>query len=136
MSSDSFKDRLKEAMNGESNRAFALKCDISEMTLRRYLAGENFPPLDTLEKIAGASGRSLAWLASDEDAAKRAAPAINEELLAAVMEAVDDHLDQINAHLPNAKKAQLVAALYEMAVDDDEVVVDMKNVIRLVKLAA
>ena len=69
--SDSFKIRLKEAMGGESNRSFAAKCDISEMTLRRYLAGENFPALDALEKIAQASGCSLAWLASGEGEMRR-----------------------------------------------------------------
>lgn len=64
--SDSFKVRLKDAMAGESNNSFAKKCGLSEGTLRRYLLGNTFPPLDTLEKIAVASGCSLAWLASGE----------------------------------------------------------------------
>ena len=71
MNSDQFKSRLKEAMAGESNRIFADKCALSEGTLRRYLLGETFPPLDTLERIANAAEVSLAWLASGEEAMKR-----------------------------------------------------------------
>lgn len=66
MNSDTFKDRLKLAMNGESNYSFAEKCNLSEGTLRRYLRADSFPPLDTLEVIANVSGCSLAWLASGE----------------------------------------------------------------------
>jgi transcriptional regulator with XRE-family HTH domain len=136
MSSDKFKGRLKEAMGGESNRSFAVKCDISEMTLRRYLLGDTYPPLDTLEKIAEVSGRSLAWLASGEDTAKTPAAAVNEDLLVSVLEAVEEYLDQVDCHLPPAKKAQLVTALYDMCVEDDLKVADKAKVIRLVKLAA
>lgn len=66
MNSDAFKNRLKTAMSGASNRAFADKCDISEGTLRRYLLGETYPPLDTLERIAGAAGVDFAWLATGQ----------------------------------------------------------------------
>jgi transcriptional regulator with XRE-family HTH domain len=69
--SDSFKERLKEVMAGESNISFAEKCGLSEGTFRRYLRGDTFPPLDTLEKIADASGYSLAWLASGKGEMKR-----------------------------------------------------------------
>lgn len=75
MNSDAFKCRLKKVMGGKSNRSFATECDISEMTLRRYLAGETFPPLDTLEKIASVAGCSLAWLASGEGEMRREAEA-------------------------------------------------------------
>jgi phage repressor protein C with HTH and peptisase S24 domain len=64
MNSDAFKSRLKIVMGGESNRSFADKCAISEGTLRRYLIGETFPSLDTLEVIAQAAGVNLAWLAA------------------------------------------------------------------------
>lgn len=71
VNSDAFKYRLKKVMGDKSNRSFASECDISEMTLRRYLAEETFPPLDTLEKIAAVAGCSLAWLASGEGDMKR-----------------------------------------------------------------
>lgn len=62
-----FGERLKEAMNGESNLAFAKKCGVSDTTIRKYLRGDTYPDLDTLGVIAEVSGRSLAWLASGED---------------------------------------------------------------------
>jgi transcriptional regulator with XRE-family HTH domain len=71
MIADKFKDRLKEAMAGASNASFAEKCGLSEGTFRRYLRGDTFPPLDTLEKIAEVSGYSLAWLASGEGEIRR-----------------------------------------------------------------
>lgn len=66
MNSDAFKDRLKQVIGSESNRNFAERCRISEGTVRRYLKGEAFPPLDTLEKIAEIGRCRLAWLASGE----------------------------------------------------------------------
>jgi transcriptional regulator with XRE-family HTH domain len=71
MNFDNFKDRLKESMGSASNRGFAENCGFSEGTLRRYLLGETFPPLDTLGKIAEVSGYNLAWLASGEGVKKR-----------------------------------------------------------------
>ncbi|OZG41248.1 hypothetical protein CAK78_14340 [Aeromonas sp. A35_P] len=62
-----FGERLKKAMNGESNLAFAKKCGVSDTTIRKYLRGETYPDLDTLGAIAEVSGCSLAWLASGEE---------------------------------------------------------------------
>lgn len=84
--SDSFKIRLKEAMSGESNNSFAEKCELSEGTFRRYLRGETFPPLDTLEKIAQASGCSLAWLASGEGEMRRGEGATEQQEAAPVLD--------------------------------------------------
>jgi transcriptional regulator with XRE-family HTH domain len=71
MNYDTFQDRLKLAMGGESNTSFAKKCELAEGTIRRYLRGEAWPPLDTLEVIADVSGYRLAWLASGEGPMKR-----------------------------------------------------------------
>jgi len=61
---------------------------------------------------------------------------IDEDLLAAVVEAVEEYLDQINGHLPPAKMGQLVAALYKLFSAEEEKKVDKATVISLVKLAA
>lgn len=71
MNSDTFKDRLKLIMGDESNSSFAGKCRLSEGTLRRYLRGNTFPPLDTLQVIAEVGNCSLAWLASGDGTTKR-----------------------------------------------------------------
>lgn len=61
-----FGERLKEAMNGMSNNAFAKQCGWSEKVIRNYLNGESYPSLDRLAVIANVSGRSIGWLASGE----------------------------------------------------------------------
>lgn len=71
MNSELFKDRLRQIIGKESNSQFAKKCEISEGTVRRYLKGAAFPPLDTLQAIANVSGVSLGWLASGEGEMKR-----------------------------------------------------------------
>jgi len=71
MNSDAFKDRLRIVMAGASNRSFAEKCAVSDGTLRSYLKGDTFPPLDTLQVIAEVSCCSLAWLASGDGDMKR-----------------------------------------------------------------
>lgn len=132
--SDNFKERLKTIMARESNRSFAARCDISEMTLRRYLSGATFPPLDTLEKIAVASGCSLAWLASGEGgmrrmitleslygpnlAAKAAELAVNEEKGVGVGVEYSPEVAELAMLLENyankALKANLKAKLLQM----------------------
>lgn len=62
-----FGERLKIAMNGQKNVAFAKKCNMSERVIRDYLAGRTYPSLDRLVDIAKASGRSIEWLATGFD---------------------------------------------------------------------
>lgn len=71
MNYDTFQDRLKHVMGGESNHSFAIKCKISEGSLRNYLKGGTSPDLKTLQVISEVSGYSLAWLASGEGEMKR-----------------------------------------------------------------
>ena len=56
-----FNERLKEAINGESNTSFAKKCGLSETVIRNYLSGKTYPGIDKLPAIAAASGRSVEW---------------------------------------------------------------------------
>lgn len=60
-----FKDKLREAMNGESNRAFGAKCQLSEAVIRNYLSGKTYPTLDRLAVIASVTGRPIEWFLSD-----------------------------------------------------------------------
>jgi transcriptional regulator with XRE-family HTH domain len=71
MNSDAFKHRLEVVIGDKSNRSFADMCGLSEGTLRRYLRGETYPPLDTLELISIAGDVSLAWLATGEGEMRR-----------------------------------------------------------------
>lgn len=61
-----FGERLREAMNGMSNNAFAKQCGWSEKVIRNYLNGESYPSLDRLAVIANVSGRPVGWLVTGE----------------------------------------------------------------------
>ncbi|MEA1063908.1 MULTISPECIES: helix-turn-helix domain-containing protein [Erwiniaceae] len=76
-----FGERLREAMDGESNSAFAKKCGLSETVIRNYLAGKSYPGIDKLPAIAEASGRSIEWLVTGEEPQdERATTATQAEL--------------------------------------------------------
>lgn len=60
-----FKERLKEAMNGESNRVFGARCQLSEAVIRNYLSGKSYPSLERLALIAQATGKPVAWFLTD-----------------------------------------------------------------------
>lgn len=59
-----FKDRLKEAMKGESGNSLSKRSGLSEAVIRAYLSGKTYPSLDRLEKLAEAVGCSVGWLAA------------------------------------------------------------------------
>lgn len=65
-----FKDRLAEAMLGESNSSFARKCGVTETTIRKYLHGKAWPRALTLQKISQITGRSTSWLLGEDDDTK------------------------------------------------------------------
>lgn len=62
-----FGERLKQAMNGESNLSFAKKCGLSETVIRNYLSGKSFPGIDKLPVLAAATGKSIEWLVTGND---------------------------------------------------------------------
>lgn len=57
-----FGERLREAMGGQSNTAFAKKCGLSETVIRGYLSGKTYPGIDKLPAIAEACGKPVEWL--------------------------------------------------------------------------
>ena len=60
-SNGSLADRVKQSIKPHSIRAFALKIDVSEGTLRRILKGED-PKLSVVIQIARESAVELNWL--------------------------------------------------------------------------
>lgn len=61
-----FGERLKIAMNGMSNNAFAKRCGWNEKVIRNYLNGESYPAIDRLAVIVNVSGCSISWLVAGE----------------------------------------------------------------------
>ena len=92
-------ERLKEAIGESSLRSVAEKSGLTEGTLRNLLNG-GVPKLDSLLRIADATGRDAGWLATGEaqirgeEAAKEAAPTAAVDRRTAALLAVLDGLDQ------------------------------------------
>ncbi|PYZ58634.1 MULTISPECIES: helix-turn-helix transcriptional regulator [Providencia] len=59
-----FKDRLREAMNGESGNSLAKRSGISEAAIRTYLSGKTYPSLDKLAVLAEKCEVAIEWLAN------------------------------------------------------------------------
>jgi len=68
---DRLKHRLKEArkQSGLSQEKLAEEIGITTHAVYLFERGTNKPALDTLERIAAATGKPLAWFFQDEDAA-------------------------------------------------------------------
>ena len=69
MDRNALAERIRIAMDRDSQRAFAGKVGIGHATLRQYLAGTTEPNWSTLLAISAASGRSISWLMTGADAA-------------------------------------------------------------------
>lgn len=66
MSSDTFSDRLRNAINGRSLRSFGAECGLSEGALRKYLADKSEPGMAALVAMARAAEVRVEWLATGE----------------------------------------------------------------------
>jgi transcriptional regulator with XRE-family HTH domain len=111
--SDSFKKRLKGLiLKGESIRSFALRCGLSDSTIRHYLAETSEPTLGKIEQIAQACNVSVGWLAAGEkkDGAR---DSLDKELLVLIALLIEDQLKELKASLPTAKKMELICFLYD-----------------------
>lgn len=93
-----FSQRLREAMGGESLRAFEEKSGISNSALSSYLNNKSYPTLDRLFAISNASGKSLEWLASGEVSDGKMVPVYQYDLTVSA-----GHGGYIEAENPVAK---------------------------------
>lgn len=146
---------IRESL-GVSKREMSRKLDIAGGSWQAYEEGNTVPGGKVLEALAQ-EGYDINWLltgngemlsrwhwtnivavepSSTLAQTVSSSADIDEDLLAAVVEAVEEYLDQINGHLPPAKMGQLVAALYKLFSAEEEKKVDKATVISLVKLAA
>jgi transcriptional regulator with XRE-family HTH domain len=123
---DSFAQRLRLALRGESVHAFAQRCGIGDSTMRKYMQG-SLPGLDTAVVIAKGAGVRLEWLATGEGPmAEGAAPAdspaetvkaaegVDEDLLQAVVEGIELWLTRSKVTLGPQDKGRLVVLLYRI----------------------
>lgn len=118
-----FPARLKRvvAAHGSATK-LAGDAGLSEGVLRKWMRADSEPRLSDLVALAGASGYSLWWLITGKGAERaesppvgEAAPAVDPDLLGAVMLDVDRVIAQLQVSLPPQKRAGLVSAAYELA---------------------
>lgn len=57
-----FLERLKSLQGEASDAEFARRCGVKYTTMKNYLTGRNFPPLDVAGEIAAAHEVSIDWL--------------------------------------------------------------------------
>ena len=114
-----FLARLEAVIGGMSVRAFARKAGVSDTFLRQCLAGRTEPTRTKLLAIAAAGATTVEWIAtgradpSDQPAIGEP-PAVDRELLEAVIEIAEQVLDDAGTRLAADRKARLISALYDM----------------------
>lgn len=133
----------KCAERAGSVNALARKADLSQSGIRRYFSGGE-PTRKVLIAIAEAAEVDFLWLATGEgpmlkgDAAARGAePEFskpNPEALRLAVETVEESLADTGRRLPPDRKAEMVAAAYELFMDG-EGKIEKSVVLRLVKSA-
>ncbi|MBS9432716.1 helix-turn-helix domain-containing protein [Photorhabdus hainanensis] len=105
-----FKDRLRQAMGGESGNSFAKRCGISEAALRTYLSGKTYPALDKLAVLAEKCEVSIEWLAIGKNSKD------------------DDTQDTVYKdtpkHVTEEQEKAWLAFLYRMTAEEREAVID------------
>jgi len=143
MSAEEFKNRLGAVIQSEKSlNDFANKCGITGSLMRNYLYGKSLPGLDKLILLSNVAGVEIKWLATGEGPMKRGEEPkktpghIDEELLEAVIEEVEELLKTIDKPTTPKQKTQLILALYDVASEREDHAIDRPTTLRLVKLMA
>ncbi|SBW09288.1 hypothetical protein KL86APRO_12560 [uncultured Alphaproteobacteria bacterium] len=114
---DGFAERLRLAMGGETESAFAARCpDISRPLLRKYLAGSE-PGLSKVVLLAAALGVSVEWLATGRgpmhpSGTPSGADVIDEELLGRVASRISEVYREENARIQPLQLVQMASRWY------------------------
>lgn len=133
--------RLKLVRGSMLQEEFAKILDVHKNTVVRFESEKGKPNIEELNKVLAAfPDINPTWLLTGEGEIRRGKGAVvdaalDEDLLEAVLEAVEEYLDHVDGSLKPAKKAKLVAALYDMFFAEEDKTVDKATVLRLVKLA-
>lgn len=132
-----FKERLDSIIGDASVRSFSRKCGLAEKTLRNYIAGKQYPTLDRLALIAEASGRSMTWLVTGEEAQQEVQAvyeSIDNQLLETSIKAIELLCKKRNIEISPKKKAQIIALVYTMSIE--EKTIDESVYYQLIELAS
>lgn len=135
-----FSARLRALVGEQSARAFARRAGVSDTFVRQCLAGQSEPTRPVLIALATAGAVRLDWLATGQgpmregDAQASASAGLDLAELAGAIETVEEGLAAAGKAATAAKKAELVAAVYDLFTASGTPV-DKGVVLRLVKTA-
>ena len=105
-----FQERLENcATRVGGKRELALRADVSEAQLFRYLRGESDPTLSKLIALSQAANVSLAWLVAGDGAPGDNHNPDDLELLAALVRVLEEALLEYPGHFSPAQKGYVVA---------------------------
>jgi len=137
--------RLKTLRGDLTMDQYASRLGVSKTTVFNYEKNRRAPDVTFLLKILEIHNNiSPNWLLTGEGPINRDADQLssrtNKEfdlsLLETAIAAIEEHLASIDGHLPPAKKAKLIAIIYDLYAGKEEKKVDKAVVINLFELAA
>ena len=118
-----FRDRLRQTVDEIGSRKRAgLIANVKAEMITKYIDGKAKPTLFTVRALATAAGVGLDWLAYGEE--HRPTPEqdgpIDHDLLAMVIENLEERRTQFNVNISTEKRALLIALMYEHFVHLEE----------------
>ena len=129
-------------------RELAKAANLSESQLHRIVAGESQVKLEPIVAMARAANVSISWLATGEGSMRlgdqttkgeeEIKTRIDQELLTACLEILDEVSRELRVTYEPAKKARMIALIYELQSleDDEHKRPDKAKVLTLINFAA
>lgn len=137
-------DRMRQVrvVFGVSQPEMAAKLGMTARPYQDYEAGKRLPGGEALQALADI-GVNLNWLLTGDGqmlcaAPPAAAPALDEQLLAETLRVVDDWLAAHRRTMTAARKAEVAASIYAMALEDvaeGRPALDERRIAHILKLA-
>lgn len=111
-----FRERLRQVVDEIGSRKRAgLIANVKAEMITKYIDGKAKPTFFTVRALASAAGVGLDWLAYGEEhrpAFEQEGP-IDHDLLAMVIENLEERLAQFDVNISTEKRARLIALMYE-----------------------
>ena len=139
--SDAFAARLRAIVGSDSARAFARRAGVSDTFLRQCLNGHSEPTRPLLIGLAEAGRARVGWLATGEGPMRPGetetpAGPLDLDTLTGAIETVEEALASTRRTMTPAKKAALIAAVYDLFISGQPGQIEKGVVLRLVKSAS
>ncbi len=134
--------RIKEyrKMMGATAVEFAKLAEISQGSLSGIENMKTKPAADTIAAIVRNTDINPMWLLTGEGPIKREetvqASSLTEEILETAIEVAEELLESLDKRATPKQRTQLILALYDLASEREDHIIDRPTALRLVKLMA